>query len=633
MSTPRSSTEQKGPNACLPFAGVVGNDLAGRALMLIAVDPGLKGVLISGSSGTGKSVLARSLTSLLPATADHAAVPFIELPLNSTEDRLLGGIDIERTVSAGTRNYSAGLLAEADGGVLLVDDINLLDEGLSAHVAAALESGQLRVEREGVSKSHSADFLLMGTYNPEEGEVSPLLRDRIGLLVDCAPNADVQERAEITGRAFSFQENLTSLLQTFDEETLRLKRAVEEARQRLDGVRLSSKMIRNIARVSLRLGIEGNRADIFATRAARAHAALSARDEISEEDIVAAIQLVLLPRATTLPATREPEEPADAESDPEDGDRGAIDEPHSGATRDLIIQALDAVVTFDVMTSSARSPRRAVPGKRVQGAGFREGRYVRSVERRSRDCNRVAIDATLRTAAPYQRSRRELGAGSTAGLKITGDDLRYKKLRRRSGMLFIFLVDTSGSMVLNRMAQAKGALTRLLQEAYLHRDRVALIGFRGPGAELLLAPTRSVELGKRLVDVLPAGGATPLAAGLVKAHEVARAARLQEGTDVMLLVFTDGRANVGLRIRAEKEAAGRAEGITDELRQIGTLLQLDQINSVVIDTKSRFVSSGEGRSLAEFLGGRYLYLPRADERAIYDAVTAAARQVRRPRAW
>jgi magnesium chelatase subunit D len=197
-------------------------------------------------------------------------------------------------------------------------------------------------------------------------------------------------------------------------------------------------------------------------------------------------------------------------------------------------------------------------------------------------------------------------------------------------LLFIFLVDASGSMVLNRMAQAKGALTRLLQEAYLHRDRVALIGFRGHAAEVLLPPTRSVALGKRLIDALPAGGGTPLAAGLVKAVEVARTARLQDGSRAMLLLLTDGRANIGLGDRAGNEQAGRAGVLAEELRQIGAVVQRDGIDSVVIDTRSRFTSTGEGHNLAQWLGGRYLYLPRADERAIYDVVTAAANEIRRP---
>jgi magnesium chelatase subunit D len=204
-------------------------------------------------------------------------------------------------------------------------------------------------------------------------------------------------------------------------------------------------------------------------------------------------------------------------------------------------------------------------------------------------------------------------------VKIEPKDLRFKEFKHRSGILFIFAVDASGSMAFNRMAQAKGALTRLLQQAYLHRDKVALVSFRGASSEVLLAPTRSVELAKRLVDALPAGGGTPLSAGLVKAIELARLARLRGTSQAMLVLFTDGRANVGL---GDGHAAGTKATIGEELGQLGALLGSEEISSVVVDTKSRFVSSGEGEALARMLGARYLYLPRSDAAAVYDAITS-----------
>jgi magnesium chelatase subunit D len=249
---------------------------------------------------------------------------------------------------------------------------------------------------------------------------------------------------------------------------------------------------------------------------------------------------------------------------------------------------------------------------------------------------RVAIDATLRAAAPFQLSRRaqcELNREQSSGakalkvamtpgrVKIDPGDLRFKEFKKRSGILFIFAVDASGSMALNRMAQAKGALTRLLQQAYLHRDKVALITFRGERSDVLLAPTRSVELAKRLVDALPAGGGTPLSAGIVKAIELARLARLRGTSRAMLVLFTDGRANVGL---GEGRASRTASTILEELRQLGALLGSEEISTVVVDTKSRFVSSGEGDALARLLGARYFYLPRADAGAVYDAIASAA---------
>jgi magnesium chelatase subunit D len=213
-------------------------------------------------------------------------------------------------------------------------------------------------------------------------------------------------------------------------------------------------------------------------------------------------------------------------------------------------------------------------------------------------------------------------------IKIAKYDLRFKRFKSRTGILFIFAVDASGSMALNRMAQAKGALARLLQQAYLHRDKVALINFRRSEAETLLAPTRSVELAKRLVDGMPTGGATPIAAAVVKALEIARLARLRGVSQAMLVLLTDGRSNVGLRDETTQERLKRDSAINEELQNLGIALQSASIASVVIDTKSRFVSGGEGRKLAETLGGRYLYLPRADSTAIYNAVTAEASRAR-----
>jgi magnesium chelatase subunit D len=265
---------------------------------------------------------------------------------------------------------------------------------------------------------------------------------------------------------------------------------------------------------------------------------------------------------------------------------------------------------------------------------------VRSAINRTRDA-RIAIDATLRAAAPLQLSRRvrsELDrkqssdgeapkeaatTTQTRRVKIEPRDLRFKEFKHRSGILFIFAVDASGSMALNRMAQAKGALTRLLQQAYLHRDKVALISFRGARSEVLLAPTRSVELAKRLVDALPAGGGTPLSAGVVKAIELARLARLRGTSHAMLVLFTDGRANVGL---GDGRTGRAAPTIGEELTQLGASLGSEEISSVVVDTKSRFVSSGEGEALARMLGARYFYLPRSEAGAVYDAIASITRR-------
>ena len=247
----------------------------------------------------------------------------------------------------------------------------------------------------------------------------------------------------------------------------------------------------------------------------------------------------------------------------------------------------------------------------------RAARVPAPTDHRASDA-RVAIDATLRAAAPFQLKRRARVPGR-AGVLIEPSDLRFKEFKHRAGILFIFAVDASGSMAINRLAQAKGALTRLLQQAYLHRDKVALISFRGTSSEVLLAPTRSVELAKRLVDALPAGGGTPISAGVIKAIELARLARIQGMPQAMLVLFTDGRANVAL-------SGSRTP--TDELEHLGRLLKAEGITPVVIDTKSRFISGGEGQSLSAMLGARYFFLPRSEVGSVYEVISKAARSER-----
>jgi magnesium chelatase subunit D len=350
---------------------------------------------------------------------------------------------------------------------------------------------------------------------------------------------------------------------------------------------------------------------VFALKAARASAALAGRDEVADDDIIAAIQLVLAPRATAIPEAVTPER-ADssegAQSDHQEGEdaEGGLD---FAGIEDLMIRAIDVAVPDDVLSVAHRGSRKARSGKRVKSAGSTRGRYVRSsIHQTSQP--RVAADATLRAAAPFQLKRGERPAGR-ARITIEPRDLRFKVLKHRAGMLFIFAVDASGSMAVNRMAQAKGALTRLLQQAYLHRDKVALISFRGESAEVLLSPTRSIELARRLADVLPAGGGTPLSAGVAKAIELAWVARSQGMPQAMLVLLTDGRANVSL---------AQARTPTDELERLGRVLASEGIESVVIDTKLRFVSAGEAQSLARMLGARYVYLPNSDQRSIYEAL-------------
>jgi magnesium chelatase subunit D len=636
-----------------PFAAVAGHEAAKHALLLLAIEPELRGVLIASESGSAKSVLARSFAStrsgvppwapLLRASKRDGTMrvasggkplhgridaQMIELPLGVTEDRLLGGLDLERTLGTGKREVSRGLLAQADGQVLYVDSINLLDSDIAIYLAHAIESRQVFVERESVSATHASDFALVATYNPAEGEPSSLLRDRVGLIVEASGEASPDIRAEIIERDLRFENDPAGFAEDFAFETAQIKQNIEAGRTRLPGVLVSKERRRQIAQIAMRLGVEGNRADLFALKAARANAALAGRDSIEDEDVVIAIQLVLAPRASTLLAEDAATRPGPSlhESEQQNKNQDRADSSSAGI-EDVVIAAIDSRAPKDLLVVEQTRSRSSRSGKRLKGSPSNRGRYVSSEPRPHRDA-RVAIDATLRAAAPFQLRRMvadsraampEMGDEARSGtrgahrVKIQPSDLRYKKFKHRSGIMFIFAVDASGSMALNRMAQAKGALTRLLGEAYLHRDKVALISFRGDGSQVLLAPTRSVELAKRIVDAMPAGGGTPISAGVLKAIELARRSRLQGMSQAMLVLFTDGRANVRL---------GHERAIEDELRQLGALLRAEGIASVIVDTKARFLSNGEGRALAEMLGSRYLFLPRLDPTSVQGAIAS-----------
>ncbi|HSE38632.1 MAG TPA: magnesium chelatase ATPase subunit D [Blastocatellia bacterium] len=636
------------PRAAFPFSAIVGHQAAKRALLLLAIEPGLRGALLSSNGGSDESLLARALGDLLDASCHFdLAGGVVDLPLNITEDRLLGELDLERTIATGNREISTGLLARANGRVLFVNDINLLDPRIAVHVAQALDSREARVEREGISATHDADFVLVGLFNSNEGEPNPLLRDRVGLIVESAVDWSHAEKAEIIERAFRFDSDPFRFAEDFASENAELKRDIKDARARLPRVRVSEAQVRQISQIALRLRVEGNRADVFALKAARAAAALAGRGEVSEEDLVAAIELVLVPRATTLPLQRDEEPKEQGESSrpehAEENARSEVEELDSSSiarsAEDMIIETIDARVPKDLLSPLEQAPRVSREGKRFNASPSTRGRYTRSAIKRRRDV-RIAIDATLRAAAPYQLLRRarseqdgrpsfdrdvlqdKANTAQSRRVKIDPSDLRFKEFKHRSGILFTFAVDASGSMALNRLAQAKGGLIRLLQEAYLHRDKVALISFRGRSSEVLLAPTRSVELARRLVEALPAGGGTPLSAGIVKGIELARLARLRGMMQSMLVLFTDGRANVGL---GEDRSSGAAPTIGEELMQLGAVLRSEEVRSVVVDTKSRFISNGEAEAVARKLGARYIYLPGSDAGSVYDAIVSVTR--------
>jgi len=626
----------------LSFTELVGLESAKQALLLLAVNPALAGVAIAAAVGSGKSTLARAFAALLPP-----GTPFVELPVNVTEDRLLGGLDLEATLATGQRVIERGLLARAHGGALYVDGLNLLDSDVVAHLLSVMADGVVKVEREGLSDVHPARFVLVGSYDPADGEVRCGLLDRLGLIVPFAPQTDARLRAEVVRRNMSAPGRDATNATPEDDATEMLRAMIADARERLPDVRIEAEQIRALIQTALSLGVEGNRADGFAVQAALAKAALDGRSAVDDDDLRLAVRLVLLPRATQMPEARDKRQGDDDRQAQGPGDEqqgeardksNAAPRPEPQQIEDLLLSAAEAELPENLLGLPFAMQRRGKSGGRGVALNSRRGRFVRAVEGNPRE-NRIALLPTLLAAAPWQRLRRTENKAasqqSTAGkaappstpdaqFSIRPQDIRVKRFRDKAGMLYIFVVDASGSMAINRMREAKGAVVRLLQDAYVHRDQVGLIAFRGRQAQVLLAPSQSVERAKRELDVLPTGGGTPLASALLTAWQMARQARQRGLSQVTLVLMTDGRGNVPLRVENDESplaAQPQKAQIQAELQRLAALICADRVSTIVIDTQANYLSRGEAPKLAEWLGGRYVYLPNAKAEQIAKAVS------------
>jgi magnesium chelatase subunit D len=588
----------------LPLPGLVALDTPRLALLLLAVEPRLRGIAFAGPAGSGKSALLHGLAALLPD------LPFEMLPLGSDEEALLGGLDLEATLARGARVVRHGLLARADGGLLAAEDCNLLPEGTVNLLLGALDAGEVRIEREGLSLRSPCRLRLVATFDPAEGPPRAHLLDRIGLIVPLPRLGPAGARGEIVRRHLSPPADL------WEEDLAVLRDVVAVARASLGDIRLSEPQARELATAAVALGVQGHRADLFAQLAARASAALALREAVQREDLELAVRLVLVPRATQQPTAPPTDPPPATETPPQSSEDTPPDpptEPPADGDVELTEEVL-AALAIDLPDVLATLPFRSARGGRSGSRGSTDGtrgRHATSVPGTPRE-GRLDVIATLRAAARWQRLRPH----GVRRVVVRGEDIRIKRFRDKAGALFLFAVDASGSMALNRMRQAKGAVHALLEKAYVNRDRVALMSFRGQGAELLLPPTGSVELLRRAVDQIPTGGGTPLAATLVAALEVAQQARRRGLHNVVLVLLTDARANVGLK-------ADRA-GVEEELRQLALLTAASGLKALVIDTQRSYLSQGSAQKLATWLGGQYLYLPGASGATIAAAAQSAA---------
>ncbi|WP_018567681.1 putative cobaltochelatase [Streptomyces sp. PsTaAH-124] len=653
-----------------PFTAVVGQDDLRLALLLNAVSPAVGGVLVRGEKGTAKSTAVRALSALLPAVDVVAGCRFscdpdspdascpdgphepgafetrparmVELPVGASEDRLVGALDIERALAEGVKAFEPGLLADAHRGILYVDEVNLLHDHLVDLLLDAAAMGASYVEREGVSVRHAARFLLVGTMNPEEGELRPQLLDRFGLTVEVAASREPDQRVEVVRRRLAYDDDPAGFAARWADEEAAVRARIAAARELLPRVRLGDAALRQIAATCAAFEVDGMRADIVMARTATALAAWAGRSDVLAEDVRQAALLALPHRRRRNPfdapgldedkldeTLQEYAGPEDDDPDPDPdpdpgpgtdgpGGGGGQPEPEDGGPRGGESGARpepDQQDQQDQQDETGGEPQPSGAGAGEQAAvgaaepfrtkvlsvpGLGEGAAGRRSRARTEHgrttgarrprgtLTKLHLAATVRAAAPHQRARGRSGPG----LVVRRDDLRQATREGREGNLVLFVVDASGSMAARqRMSAVKGAVLSLLLDAYQRRDKVGLVTFRGSSAEVALPPTSSVDAAAVRLESLPTGGRTPLAAGLLRAHEVLRVERLRDpARRPLLVVVTDGRATGGPEPVALAERAAR-------------LLAAGQVASVVVDCESGPVRLGLAGRLAGELGG------------------------------
>ncbi len=655
-----------------PFTAIVGQDRMKKALILNAINPKIGGVLIRGEKGTAKSTAVRALAGLLPEMEVVEGCVFscnphnknemcedclkklsygklntamqkmrvVDLPVSTTEDRAVGTLDIEHAIKKGEKRFEPGVLAAAHRGILYVDEVNLLDDHIVDVLLDSAAMGVNTVEREGVSYSHPASFILVGTMNPEEGELRPQLLDRFGLCVDIEGIHEAPARVDIIKRRQGYENDPERFASEWQESEIELCGRIVKAKNLHPQVQISDDMLEQIAQICIDMHVDGHRADITMMKTATTIAAYHDRSAVTEEEVKEAAELVLSHRMRRKPfeeqtdyqdkldeslnkqkdKQQEKELEQEQKKPPEHIDHKEQNEQNSGDDEDKQeVPDASSEATFETgetyqvkhMSPEHDKMNRNGSGRRTKTrTDSRSGRYVKSTIPHENTSD-IAFDATFRAAAPHQLNREKDGVA----IAIRRPDIREKVREKKIGNTILFVVDASGSMgAQQRMSAAKGAILSLLIDAYQKRDRVGLIAFKGNSAEVILPPTSSVELARKYLQNLPTGGKTPLPHGLMKGYEVIqKELRRDPDTYPFFILISDGRANVCLH----------GESALEETLEIASHIKAEGIHSTVIDTEVGAIRFGFARQISDALGARHLKLEDLRSDSIVNAVRSS----------
>jgi magnesium chelatase subunit D len=655
-----------------PFAALVGQDTLKQALLLCAVNPTLGGVLLRGDKGTAKTTAVRGLADVLPpilavpgcpfncelgqpadlcpvcyqpdAVAQALPAPFVNLPLGATEDRVLGSLDLEGLLADRQKKLQPGLLAAAHRGVLYIDEVNLLPDHLVDVLLDAAATGVSTVQREGLAVSHPARFTLIGTMNPEEGNLRPQFLDRFGLMVDITAPRDVAERTEVVRRRIAFERDPAAFHAQWQPAQVAVRQQIIAARQLLPTVQMPEGLLTLISQLCTELGVASLRADIVLYKTALTLAALSGRSTVTAADVRRAAELALAHRRRAQPfnspglpsealdelmqqapptpdAAPQTSAPASNPTQPSEEDPSpAVDDaaPEGGrkspaapqqAAPEQVFSAELAVPNRPIVVE-ATPPTAPVAGlatgQRGASVPAARGQYVRAVP--DRDPSELAIEATVRQAV----------LRDPAVAQITRDDLHQKVRSSKTGTFLLLVVDASGSMSASRRMEAvKGAVLSLLTEAYQQRDTVAVIAFRGVEARVLLPPTRSVTVAEEALRTLPTGGRTPLPHALQLATQLLTRADYPADLQPLLVLLSDGKANVPL--------AGGGDA-NQQTQQLAGQLRTQNIPTLVLDTDTSYLRLGKAAELAAALGAQYLPLDELSATSLTSAILTVSNQ-------